>query len=112
MTKIEKGSGNVFADLGYPDAETHAMKGRLVQRIATLIEARKLTQVQAAALLGMSQPDVSKMLRGQFRPMSIERLMQCLLALGDSIAISVGGAKAAKQTTKAPKRGTLSVATV
>jgi predicted XRE-type DNA-binding protein len=111
MTKIEKSSGNVFADLGFPNAETHAMKARLVERITALIEARGMTQVRAAALFGMSQPDVSKMLRGQFRPISIERLMQCLLALGDSIEVSVGGPNAVKLSAKAPKRGKLSVLT-
>jgi predicted XRE-type DNA-binding protein len=90
MTDVVKGSGNVFADLGFPDADTHALKAELVHRIAALLAARRLTQAEAAAQIGMSQPDVSKMLKGQFRPISLERLMRCLVALGQSVTIDVG----------------------
>ena len=90
MTKITRGSGNVFADIGIPDPETHLLKAELVRRIANLIEADGLTQGVAAERMGMSQPDVSKMLKGQFRPMSVERLMRCLVALGQSVTIDVG----------------------
>jgi predicted XRE-type DNA-binding protein len=114
VTKIEKSSGNVFADLGFPDAETHQIKACLVHRISELIDARNFTQIQAAKLLGMSQPDVSKMLRGQFRSISVDRLMQCLLALGDNIEISIASPqiarpKVAKATPNKVKRGKLSV---
>ena len=87
--KITKGSANVFADIGIPDAETHLLKAELVRRISALIEAERLTQSEAADRMSLSQPDVSKMLRGQFRPVSIERLMQCLVALGQSVTIDV-----------------------
>jgi predicted XRE-type DNA-binding protein len=90
MTDVVKGSGNVFADLGFPDADTHALKAELVRRIAVLIAHRGLTQSEAAAQMGMSQPDVSKMLKGQFRPISLEKLMRCLVALGQSVTIDVG----------------------
>ncbi len=89
MTGIEKGSGNVFADLGISDPETHALKAALVHRIAKLIEQRGLTQVTAAKRMGISQPDVSKMLKGQFRPFSLERLMRFLNALGQDVEIAV-----------------------
>ena len=88
-SEITTGSGNVFADIGTPDAETHALKAELVRRIELLIEAEAMTQAKAATRMGLSQPDVSKMLRGQFRPISLERLMQCLVALGQSITIDV-----------------------
>ena len=87
---ITKGGGNVFADIGVPDAETHLLKAELVQRIAVLIEVAKLTQAEAAKRMEMTQPDVSKMLGGQFRPISIERLLRCLVALGQSVTIEVG----------------------
>ena len=93
MTTITRGSGNVFADIGLPDPETHLVKAELVRRIGKLIEAEGLTQADAAQRMGMSQPDVSKMLKGQFRPISFERLMQCIVALGHSVTIDVGPPK-------------------
>ena len=72
-----------------PDADTHLLKAELVRRIAALIEAEGLTQIDAAQRMELTQPDVSKMLRGLFRPMSLERLMQCLVALGQAITIDV-----------------------
>ena len=90
MTDIERGSGNVFADIGIPDAETHLIKAELVRRIELAIDAANLTQLDAAARMGLSQPDVSKLLRGQFRPMSLERLMQCIVALGQTVTIDIG----------------------
>jgi predicted XRE-type DNA-binding protein len=89
MAEITRGSGNVFADIGVPDAETHLVKAELVRRIGLRIEAAKLTQAEAAKRMAMSQPDVSKMLRGQFRPISLEKLMQCLVALGQTVTIDV-----------------------
>ncbi len=93
MTNITRGSGNVFADMGLPDAETHLLKAELVHRIAALIEAERLTQAEAADRMGLTQPDVSKMLKGQFRPISIERLLRCIVALGQSVTIDVGPPK-------------------
>ena len=86
---ITRGTGNVFADIGVPDPETHLLKAELVRRIGMLIQAAKLTQVEAAERIGMTQPDVSKMLRGQFRPISLEKLMHCLVALGQSVTINI-----------------------
>jgi predicted XRE-type DNA-binding protein len=99
MTKITKGSGNVFADIGVADPETHQLKAELVGRIDDLIASLKLTQAEAAERMGMTQPDVSKMLRGQFRPISLERLLRCLVALGQSVAIDIG--KPTNQSSKA-----------
>jgi predicted XRE-type DNA-binding protein len=61
------GSGNVFKDLGLPNAEEHLVKAQLVFKIDRIIEDRGLKQIEAADLLGVRQPDVSKMLRGEFR---------------------------------------------
>lgn len=89
MATITKGSGNVFVDIGLPDAETHLLKAELVRRIGMLIDAAGLTQAEAAERMSMTQPDVSKMLKGQFRPISIERLLRCLVALGQSVTIEI-----------------------
>lgn len=93
MTEIEKGSGNVFADLGFPDAETHQIKATLVFRISKLIKAHGLSQSEAAERMGMSQPDVSKMLNGQFRPVSLEKLIRCIVTLGQDVEISLSPRK-------------------
>ena len=85
----ETGSGNVFADLGLPDAGEHFVKAKLVFKIDALIKQKKLRQVEAAKLLGVRQPDVSKMLRGDFRQFSVERLMRFLVALGQDVEIVV-----------------------
>ena len=87
--KIERGSGNVFADLGRPDAEAHLLKAKLVSRIDEIIRQRGLKQVEAAKLLGLSQPDVSRLLRGNFREYSVERLLRLLLALGRDVQIVI-----------------------
>ena len=63
--EIERASGNVFADLGLPDAEAHLLKAQLVTRIDEIIRWRGLKQVEAAKLLGLSQPDVSRLFAGQ-----------------------------------------------
>lgn len=87
--KIERGSNNVFADLGLPDAKTHLLKADLVARIDNVIRERGLKQVEAAQLLGLSQPDVSRLLRGNFRDFSVERLLRLLTALGRDVEIVV-----------------------
>jgi predicted XRE-type DNA-binding protein len=88
-TSHRSGSGNVFADIGLPNAEEHLIKAQLVYKIEALLEARGLTQKDTAALLGIRQPDVSKMLRGDFRQFSVERLMRFLVALGQDVEIVV-----------------------
>jgi len=85
----EVGSGNVFADAGVPNAEEHLVKAHLVYKIDTLMKERGLKQVEAATLFGVRQPDVSKMLRGDFRQFSVERLLRFLVALGQDVEIVV-----------------------
>ena len=87
--KIERGSGNVFADLEFPDADAHLLKAELVTRIDRIIRERGLKQVEAAQLLGLSQPDVSRLLRGNFREFSLERLLRLLTALGRDVDIVI-----------------------
>jgi predicted XRE-type DNA-binding protein len=86
---LEQGSGNVFADLGLPNASEHLIKAELVFMIDRLLKSKKLKQVEAAKLFGVKQPDVSKMLRGDFRQFSVERLMRFLVALGQDVEIVV-----------------------
>ena len=86
---VRHGTANLFADLGYADVDTHLLKAGLVRRIHQQIKARELTQVQAAKLMGVSQPDVSRILRGHFRDFSAERLMRFLTALGCEVDIVV-----------------------
>jgi predicted XRE-type DNA-binding protein len=85
----EIGSSNVFQDIGTPNAEEHLIKAQLVFRIDAIIKKRGLTQVKAAGLFGVRQPDVSKMLRGEFRQFSVERLLRFLVALDHDVEIVV-----------------------
>jgi predicted XRE-type DNA-binding protein len=85
----EAGSGNVFADIGLPNADEHLIKAQLVYKIGGLMKARGLKQVAAAKLFGVTQPDVSNMLRGDFRQFSVERLLRFLVALGQDVEIVV-----------------------
>ena len=85
----EKSSGNVFADIGLPDAQELHLKAKLVLKIDGLMRERGLRQIEAARLFGVTQPDVSKMLRGDFRQFSFERLMRFLVALGQDVKIVV-----------------------
>ena len=86
---VERGSGNVFADLDLPEADAHLLKAELVSRIDAIVRQRAITQTEAARLLGLSQPDVSRLLRGDFREYSLERLFRLLTALGRDIDIVI-----------------------
>ena len=85
----ERSTGNVFADLGLPNAGEHLVKAGLVVRIGRIIKQRRLTQAAAAEIMGIDQPKVSAMLSGQFRGYSVERLMRFLVALGHDVEIVV-----------------------
>ena len=86
---VTRGSTNVFADLGYTNSEEMLAKAQLVSRISELIKQRRLTQSDAATLLGVDQPNVSRLLRGQLGGFSYERLLKFLNALGCDIEIIV-----------------------
>lgn len=88
-TRIKRGTKNVFADLGFPDPETHLLKAELVTRIQQVIAEQNLTQTAAAKHMGLSQPDVSRLLNGQFRDISLERLMRLLTRLGCDVDITI-----------------------
>ena len=84
-----RGTTNVFADLGYANSEEMLAKAQLVSRISDIIKQRRLTQSDAAALLGIDQPNVSRLLRGQLGGFSYERLLKFLNALGWDVEIVV-----------------------
>jgi predicted XRE-type DNA-binding protein len=82
-------SPNVFKDLGMRNPDDHLVKAQLVFKIDTIMKKRRLKQVEAARLFGVRQPDVSKMLRGEFRQFSVERLLRFLVALNHDVEILV-----------------------
>lgn len=102
--KITQSSGNVYADIGAARPEAMLAKAQLAQRVGSIIAARKLTQREAAEIIGMPQPKLSNILRGQFRGVSEAKLMDCLLRLGNDVQIVVRPAK------RKASQGSLSVA--
>jgi|SRR5271154_7142826 len=89
MIHVTKGSGNVFRDLGLPDADLLQAKADLVHQISVLIEKRGLTQIQAARVLKVTQPKISALLRGRLEGFSMDRLVRFLNALDQDVKISV-----------------------
>jgi predicted XRE-type DNA-binding protein len=83
-------STNVYEHLGFPDAGAMLVKAQLVTQIAEILRERGWSQQQAAKVLGLTQPKLSKMLRGQFRGISEMKMMDCLLRLGRAVKIVVG----------------------
>jgi predicted XRE-type DNA-binding protein len=79
-----------YEHLGFPDAEEMLVKANLVIKIAEILREREWSQQQAAKLLGLTQPKLSKMLRGQFRGISEMKMMDCLVRLGRTVKIVVG----------------------
>jgi predicted XRE-type DNA-binding protein len=86
---FEESSGNVFADLGLPDAEERLVKAQLAIEIGRIIKQRKLTQQAAAEVMGIDQPKVSHVITGRLAGYSTERLLGFLTALGRDIEIVV-----------------------
>ena len=87
--KISRGTRNVFADLGYPDAEERQTKTRLALEINTLIKARTLRQADAGEILGVPQPKVSALANYRLDGFSVERLMGFLTALNQDVEIII-----------------------
>ena len=86
---VIESSGNVFADMGLPDAEEELTKAQLASHIRLTIKRQRLTQVAAAALMGIDQPKVSALLNGRLTNFSSERLMRLLTTLGQDVDITV-----------------------
>ena len=92
--EVQRSSGNVFADLGLADAEKLKIKTGLVIEIRKAMRSRGLTQQDAAKRMGITQPKVSDMMRGEFTNLSERKLMDCRTRLGYDIEIKVRPAKA------------------
>jgi predicted XRE-type DNA-binding protein len=101
---VTRGSGNVFADLWFKDAEELQMKAELTRQLHNRIKALRLTQVQAGTRLGIGQPDVSKLMNGRYTGFSVERLFALLNALAVDVDITLRPRRAGKDA-----RGTLRV---
>jgi predicted XRE-type DNA-binding protein len=84
-----RGTGNIFADLSLPNAEEHQLKAALVVQLKRLMAEREITQTEAAKLIEMKQPDLSKLLRGHFKLVSVEKLMRMLTAFDQDVEITV-----------------------
>ena len=87
--KVTESSGNIFADLGFADPAQEQIKAHLMLQIYRIIKRRKLNQTEAAEILGVRQPHVSGLMRGQSGAFSVERLMEFLTALGQDVEITV-----------------------
>jgi len=98
-TEVERSSGNVFEDLGVPQAATALAKAELARRIASIIEDRGLTQTEGGKVLGVDQAKVSAVLRGDLRGFSTERLFRFLNALDRDVEIVVKTARRGKRPT-------------
>ena len=88
-TLIEKSSGNIFADIGFANDQEMLVKANLALKISEIITQRRLTQMEAALILGMPQPKLSKLLRGQFHGVSETKMLECLNKLGRDIQIVI-----------------------
>ena len=104
--EVIRGSTNVFADLGYPDAEERQTKLRLAYAINRIIEQSRLTQTAAAEVLGVNQPKISALLRYRLDGFSVERLMTFLTALDRDIEIAI------KRKPRSRSMGRISVVSV
>lgn len=92
-SKSPKATFNVLVDLGFEDAEELSAKAMLAVKLNALIDQRKLSQTAAAAAIGMSQPKVSQVRRYKLQNISVERLMQALVSLGQHVEIVVQPAR-------------------
>ena len=100
---VTPGSGNVFADLGVANPGEELAKAQLASHIRRALQRRRLTQVQAASLMGLDQPKVSAIVTGRLGGFSSERLMRLLTRLGQDVEIVV------KATPRRRQRGQIRV---
>jgi predicted XRE-type DNA-binding protein len=95
--ELETSSGNVFADLGFQDAEERLLKTKLATKIAQLIEQKGWTQAQTAERTALDQPKVSRLLRGQLSGFSADRLFAVLNRLGHSVEVRISAKERAPE---------------
>ena len=89
VARVTEGSGNVFADLGLPNAEQELLKAQLTLQIYTILKDSGMTQVEIAKILGVQQPQVSLLMRNRAGNFSVGRLMEFLTALRQDVEITV-----------------------
>jgi predicted XRE-type DNA-binding protein len=87
--QVTEGNGNVFEDLGLPEADQLQVKAELTRQIYNIIHKRRLTQVAAGRLLGLKQPDISALMRGRFTGFSTDRLIKLLTTLDRDVDIII-----------------------
>src|SRR5580700_142991 len=92
-TTVHDSSGNVFADLGIEDSDEYMAKSELAAEILRIVQRRRLTQAEAAKLLGISQPKVSDLLRGRLNGFSTDRLLRFINRLGYDVQIRLSKAR-------------------
>src|SRR5688572_23081392 len=97
---ITRGTRNVFADLGYPDAAERQAKLRLAYALNQILEHRKLSQAEAASVLGVTQPKVSALRHYKLAGFSVERLMNLLTALDQDIEIVIKRKPRSRRTAR------------
>ena len=97
---ITRGTGNVFADLGFPDAAERQAKLRLAYAVNQLLEGRKLSQAEAAKVLGVGQPKVSALRNYKLSGFSVERLMNLLTALDQDVEIVIRRKPRSRKTAR------------
>lgn len=100
VEKVEMSSGNVFADLGFADADERMLKAQLAVKIAELIERKGWTQAHAAEMIGLDQPKVSHLSRGRLSGFSADRLFAILNRLGHSVEVRISTKERAPGKTR------------
>ena len=93
MIEFERGSTNVYADLGFPDADEMFRKAQLATKIGEIVKARRWSRRKAAEVVGMPQPELSAMLRGHFRGIGETKMLDGLARRGRDLQITVGPAR-------------------
>ncbi len=94
---VHDSSGNVFADLGIENADEYMAKSQLAAEILRIVQRRRLTQAEAAKLLGIRQPKISELLRGRLDGFSTDRLLRFIIRLGYDVQIKLSKARARTQ---------------
>lgn len=98
--KHKQSSGNVFADLGLANAEDRMLKAQLAVEIRRFIEEKEFTQSRAAEIIGIDQPKVSRLLRGQLSGFSVERLFNILNCLGHTVEVRISSRERTPEETR------------
>lgn len=98
--RVEPSSGNVFADLGFADAEGRLLKAQLAGKITELVERKGWTQARTAEVIGLDQPKVSHLLRGRLSGFSADRLFAILNRLGHSVEVRISATERAPNKTR------------